>query len=183
MILGIGIVPAIHSQPRTPERVAVLAPGSEDLKHPFWVAFVESLKGSGYAEKRDVVFIARYADGRLEKLPALAAELAAVKPAVIVTWSTAGVAAAKNAAGSIPIVFTAVGDPVRYGFIESFRRPGGNITGVSGAVPGGGAGLDGKVLELIRETLPQAQRIGILMHEGDPTHRQYLARVSPAALA
>ena len=176
-VCAVGISPTVHGL----ERIGVLSPSSENLSHPNWVAFVESLKQSGYAEKRNVAFVFRYAEGRPERLPALAVDLVALRPTVIITNSTAAVAAAKNATSSIPIVFATAGNPVASGFIAGFRRPGGNITGVSSAVPGSTAGLDGKVLELIRETLPAARRIGILIHEGEPTHSRYLARVSPAA--
>src|SRR5260221_9308239 len=102
----------------------------------------------------------RVAEGQGERLPALAAEFVALNPVVIVTYSTAGVAAVKNASTSVSIVFASAGDPIGSGFIASYRRPGGRITGVSSAAPGGEAGLEGKMLELIRWTLPATKRIG-----------------------
>lgn len=147
-----------------------------------WEAFLQTLRDAGYVLGRDVVIDERFADGRQETLPALAAELVTLHPAVIVTYSTAGVTAVKNASPSIPIVFASAGDPVGSGFIASYRRPGGTITGVSSAAPGGEAGLEGKMLELIRATLPAAKRIGVIVHNGDPVQRDIVARVDRAAL-
>ena len=173
-----------QKQPVKPLRIAWLAPGTRGaLEVREWQAFLQALKDAGYVEGRDVVIDERFADGRQEKLPALAAELVALNPAVIVTYSTAGVAAAKNASSSVPIVFASAGDPIGAGFIASYRRPGGRITGVSSAAPGGEAGLEGKMLELIRGTLPAAKRIGVIVHTRDPVHRDILVRIDRAAVS
>ena len=164
-------------------RIGLLAPGTRGtLEAREWEAFLQALKDAGYVEGRDVIIDERFADGRQEKLPSLAAELVALNPAVIVTYSTAGVAAAKNASTSVPIVFASAGDPIGSGFIASYRRPGGRITGVSSVAPGGEAGLEGKMLELIKETLPAAKRIGVVVHKRDPVYRDILARISRAAI-
>lgn len=165
------------------KRISVLSSDTLNFDHPVWRAFLEALKESGYIEKRDFLVESRAAEGQLDKLPALAAQLVATKPAVLITSSTAGTTAARNATASVPIVFVGIGNPVRIGLIASLRRPGGNITGVSGAIPGGGAGLDGKLFELIRDTLPKSNRIATLMNNADPVHRRYLDRISPAAAA
>ena len=146
-------------------------------------AILQALQEAGYVEGRDIVIDERFADGRPEKLPALAAELVALNPAVIVTYGTAGVTAVKNAGTSVPIVFASAGDPIGSGFIASYRRPGGRITGVSSAAPGGQAGLEGKMLEMISETLPAAKLIGVIVHRPDPVHRAIATRISRAAVS
>lgn len=164
-------------------RVALLDEGPPNSESPAWRAFLGVLKESGYIEKRDFLVESRAVEGQLDKLPALAAQLVAIRPTVLITMSTAATVAAKNATASVPIVFVGIGNPVGSGLIASLRRPGGNITGVSGAIPGGGPGLDGKMFELIRDTLPASKRIATLMNKADPVHRRYLDRISPAATA
>lgn len=165
-------------------RIGWLVPGRQTTREAReWQAFLQALKDAGYVEGRDIVIDERFADGRQEKLPALARELVALNPAVIVTYSTAAVTAAKNASASIPIVFGSAGDPVGSGFIASYRRPGGMITGVSSAAPGREAGLEGKMLELIKGTLPAAKRIGVMIHQRDPVYRDVLARINAAAVS
>jgi putative ABC transport system substrate-binding protein len=166
-------------------RIGWLVPGRRATQEaqPESDAFLQSLAQAGYVAGRDIVIDERFADGRQEKLPALAAELVALNPAVIVTYSTAGVAAVKNASASVPIVFASAGDPVGSGFIASYRRPGGMVTGVSSAAPGGAAGLEGKMLELIRETTPAAKRVGVIVHKPDPVHGEIISRVRAAAVS
>jgi putative ABC transport system substrate-binding protein len=183
LALGAASLTSVAQQPpRNARRIGWLAPGMRGtVEVREWEAFLQSLKEAGYIEGRDVVIDQRFADGRQERLPALAAELVALNPAVIVTYSTAGVAAVKNATASIPIVFASAGDPMGSGFIASYRRPGGRITGVSSAAPGGEAGLEGKMLELIKGTLPAQKRIGVILHNRDPVHKDIRTRISRAA--
>jgi putative ABC transport system substrate-binding protein len=148
-----------------------------------WRAFTQALNDAGYAEGREVLIDLRFADGRQEKLPAIAAELVALNPAVIVTYSTAGVTAVMNASNSTPIVFASAGDPVGSGFIKSYRRPGGRITGVSSVAPGEEAGIEGKMLELVKTTVPAAKRVGVILHTDDPVYPAMSARISRAAAA
>jgi putative ABC transport system substrate-binding protein len=165
-------------------RIGWLAPGTRGtVEVREWEAFLQALKNAGYVEGRNVAIDERFAEGRQEKLPALAAELVALNPTVVVTYSTAGVNAVRDASASVPIVFASAGDPVGSGFIASYRRPGGRITGVSSAAPGGEAGLEAKMLELIRGTLPTAKRIGVIVHQRDPVHRDIVARISRAAVS
>jgi putative ABC transport system substrate-binding protein len=120
--------------------------------------FRQGLRGLGYVEGKNVIIEYRYADGKLDLLPALASELVQLKVDVMVTSSVAGVLAAKNAAGTIPIVFAAVSDPVGTGLVASLARPGGNVTGLSIFAPE----LSGKRLELLKEAFPKARRVVIL---------------------
>ena len=148
-----------------------------------WQAFIKALNDAGYAEGRDFLIDQRFADGRQDKLSFLAAELVALNPAVIVTYSTIGVTAVMNASNSTPIVFASAGDPVGSGFIKSYRRPGGRITGVSSVAPGDDAGIEGKMLELIKTTAPSAKRVAVVLDTRDPVYPAMAARISRAAAA
>src|SRR5215831_9904117 len=113
-------------------------------------AFRQGLRDLGYVEGRTVVIEYRDAGGQFERLPALAAELVALKVDVIVASGTLAAVAAKRATSSIPIVFPTVGDPVTDGLVISLARPGGNVTGLSNLTPE----LVGKCLELLKQAIP-----------------------------
>ena len=155
----------------------------ETLDAAEWQAFIKALNDAGYAEGRDIVIDRRFAEGQLDKLPATAAELAALDPAVIVTYSTAGVSAVMNASKAVPIVFASAGDPVGSGVIQSYRRPGGRSTGVSSVAPGDDAGIEGKMLELMKTTVPAAKRVGVILNKRDPVYPVMAPRIGRAANA
>ncbi len=123
-------------------------------------AFRRGLRELGYVEGRNLVIEYRSADGRIGRLPTLAAELVALDVDVIVTHSTPGVRAVKKATRTIPIVMGPVGNAVRSGLVESLARPGGNVTGSSFF----GAELNGKRVEILKETVPSLSRLAILVH-------------------
>jgi putative ABC transport system substrate-binding protein len=127
-------------------------------------AFRQGLRELGYVEGRTVFIQYRYAEGKLDRLPALASELVQLKVDVIVTASPPGVQAARNATSTIPIVFTVIGDPVGSGFVASLARPGGNVTGLSTLAPE----LDGKRLELLKEAVPTTVRVAVLFEPAYP---------------
>ena len=116
------------------------------------------LRVRGYVDGKSIAFEYRYADNKLDRLPALAEELVNLKVDVILTGSTAEAIAAKNATRTIPIVFLGGGDPVAAGLVDSFARPGGNITGFATITPV----LAGKRLELLKETVPKLSRVALL---------------------
>ena len=122
-------------------------------------AFRHELRGLGRVEGRNLVVDVRGAEGQADHLPALVAELLAAKPDIIVAVAPQPARAAKDAAGAIPVVFVAVADPIAAGLVPSLARPGGNVTGLSTLVPGGFAG---KSLQLLKEAVPTASRIGVL---------------------
>jgi putative ABC transport system substrate-binding protein len=116
------------------------------------------LRELGYVEGKNVMIEYRYAEGKLDLLPSLAAELVQQQVDVIVTVGTPGVLAAKNATGTIPIVFVSVSDPVANGVVASLARPGGNVTGLSILAPE----LSRKRLELLKEAFPKVTRVVVL---------------------
>jgi putative ABC transport system substrate-binding protein len=125
-------------------------------------AFRQGLRDLGYVEGRNVVIEYRDAGGKVERLPALAAELVALKVDVIMTGTTPAALAAKEATRTLPIVFIGAGDPVRDGLVTSLARPGGNITGLSSLTPE----RVGKCLELLTQAVPGISRVAVLLQPG-----------------
>jgi putative tryptophan/tyrosine transport system substrate-binding protein len=126
-------------------------------------AFLQGLRDLGYVEGRNLVIEYRFAEGKLERFPALAAELVALKVDVIVTaGGTLAALAAKQATRTFPIVFAAAADPVESGLVTSLARPGGNVTGLSIVSPE----LVGKSLELLKEVVPGVSRVAVLWQPG-----------------
>lgn len=162
-------VRSIAQTPKAPRRIAILVSGAEAGSRTTLDAFRTTLKELGYVDGRELSIEVRWTNDRTERLPALAAEVAALKPEVIVTAGSAGVAACMKVTSSIPIVFATAGNPVERGFVSSLRRPGGNVTGVIVH-----AGLVQKLVEMTREALPAARRLAILVHDQDPAHKDAL---------
>jgi putative tryptophan/tyrosine transport system substrate-binding protein len=121
-------------------------------------AFRQGLRERGYEEGKNIAIEWRFADGKLDRLPVLGAELAALKPAIIVTGGSAPTRAAKAATSAIPIVMANDNDPVASGIVAGWARPGGNITGLSNFAPE----LGGKRLEILREVVPKLSRVAVL---------------------
>src|SRR4051812_11428450 len=152
-----------HAQPALPvlgylssrSRADVIAPLQE---------FQRGLAEAGYVDGTTVSIEYRWAEGRYEELPHLAAELVERRPAVIATNGNVAAIAAKAATSTIPIVFAAGGNPVELGLVASLGQPGGNVTGVTHLI----AELSGKRLELLRELAPKAVRIGVLVNPNYP---------------
>jgi len=146
--------------------VGILGSGSPDAFAPDVAAFLQGLKEAGYVEGQNVAIEYRWADGQYDRLPALAADLAR-RPlaAVFASGGTTPTLAAKAATNSIPIVFTTTTDPVASGLVASFNRPGGNITGVSFL----SAELGSKQLGLLRELVPAATMVAVLVNTNNPS--------------
>jgi putative ABC transport system substrate-binding protein len=144
-------------------RIGYLVTGSLESLEPTRVdALRQGLREHGYVEGQNILIEYRAADGRVERLPALAAELARLKVDVLVAVATPGGRAAQQATTTIPIVVVAMGDPVRDGLVASLARPGGNVTGSTFLGPE----LIPKRLELFKEALPSISRIAVLWHPG-----------------
>ncbi len=144
---------------------------------PLLMALREGLRDAGYVEGSNVRLDIRSAAGRPDLLLEKAAELVRLKVDLIVTFFTPTALAAKQATRDIPIVMAGAGDPVATGLVASLARPGGNITGQSS----GGAEVAGKSVELIRELIPAARRVGVLADESDPFAQVYVVQIDQAA--
>jgi putative ABC transport system substrate-binding protein len=149
-----------------------------DLRAPDWMAFNDELRKRGYVEGQNLVVERRNAAGQPDRLPALARELVALGPDLIVAVSPQPNRAVKDATSTIPIVMIAVADPVRVGLVASLARPGGNMTGVSTLVPGG---FMAKLLELLRQVVPKATRIAVLVNPANEVMRVLAAQEIPEA--
>jgi len=140
-------------------------------------AFRQGLRELGYVEGKNIVIEWRYAEGKLDRLPALAAELVRLKVDVIVTAGPAATRPAKEATGTIPIVMGFDNDPVGSAFVASLARPGGNITGLATLAPE----LSGKQLELLKEVVPRLSRVAVLGNSTEPGNPQLLRETELAA--
>ena len=162
-------------QPAMPV-VGYLSAGSVAPVAHLFAVFKQGLAEAGYVEGRNVMIDVRSAEGQYDRLPALAAELVRRQVAVIVAVTSNPALAAKAATGTIPIVFNVPDDPARLGLVASLSHPGGNATGVSFLF----GELEVKRLALLRELLPKATRIGLLVNV-DNANAEELTKTVPAA--
>jgi ABC-type uncharacterized transport system substrate-binding protein len=144
---------------------------------PLLEALREGLHDAGYVEGRNLRLEIRSAAGRPDLQLEKATELVHLKVDLIITFFTPTALAAKQATRDIPIVMAGAGDPVAVGLVATLARPGGNVTGQSS----GGAEVAGKSVELIRELIPAARRVGVLADESDPFAKPYMAQIGQAA--
>ncbi len=177
--LGFGSAAAEAQQPARIPRIGILGASSASFNLPRVEAFRQRLRELGYVEGKNIVIEYRYAEGKLERLPDLAAELVRLKVDVIVTVGGTATLAAKKADVTMPIVFGNVGDPVGTGIVSSLARPGGNITGLSMMAPD----LDGKRLELLKEAFPKVARVAFLWVPVDYRGNLALTEMEAAAKA
>ena len=159
---------AQHPKMRTIGILVRAAPGWQR----FWKAFPAALHDIGYIEGQNIRFEFRSDDGQISHLSALAAELARLKVDVILSWFTPAAIAAKQATHDIPIVCALCGDMVGTGLVENLARPGGNVTGNSSLT----SELGAKAVDLIRQMLPSAHRIGVLANAPDPFRNHFSNR-------
>ncbi len=143
-------------------------------------AFVDELRKLGWVEGTTIVIERKDPDYRLDRLPALAADLVRSKPNLIVAFTPQAARAAKNATSDIPIVVIFVADPVGMGLASSLAHPGGNLTGVATFVPGD---FNGKMLGLLREALPQAKRLAVFINPSNEIHRLLFPKEARPAAA
>ena len=172
------VVRAEQSGVRT-ARVGVLSPFlSSGAPAPSYDSFSQTLRELGWVEGRNITFEYRWAEGRADQLPRLAAELAGLKVDLIYSaWGTPAALAAKAASKTIPIVFTGVGDAIGVGLVTSLVRPGGNITGSTYL----GEVTVQKELELLREAVPKLELVGAFFNPSNPVYRSVMAASTAAA--
>jgi putative ABC transport system substrate-binding protein len=155
-------------------RIGVLSPGfppAPSVPSPI-LPFIQGLRDLGYMEGQTIAFEYRYAEGNLDRLPDLAAELVRLPVDMLVVAGIASALAAKHATTTLPIVFFSAADPVGRGLVASLARPGGNITGVAFDT---GRGLGQKRLELLKEAVPTISHVAILFGQVMPTSDAYEA--------
>jgi putative tryptophan/tyrosine transport system substrate-binding protein len=159
-------------------RIAILETSAPDpARVAWWEAFRQRMRELGYFEGQNVTFEVRFADGRIERLPTLAAQFVKMKVDVIVTGGTMAAQAAKRATTSIPIVMATGADQVGLGIVASLARPGGNVTGVTSLT----AELSGKRLGLLKDVVPGLSRVAFLLVEGDASSGAGLRDAQAAA--
>jgi putative ABC transport system substrate-binding protein len=146
---------------------------------PRIATFRQGLRELGYVEGKNIIIEWRHHEGKVDRLPTLAAELVRLKVDIIITAGAPAARAAKEATSTIPIVMTQIGDPVGSGFVASLARPGGNITGLSILAPE----LSGKQLELLKEIVPNLTRVAVFGTSTSPDNAQSLKEVELAAKA
>ena len=156
------VSPARAQEPR--RVIGFLGSSSSDTFPGAMAAFVRGLKDTGFIEGNNINIEWRWAEGQYNRLPSLASELVSRGVAVIVAWDAPAASAAKAATKTIPIVFVTGADPVKTGLVDSFSRPGGNLTGVFVLV----SMLGPKCLELLRELLPSISTIALLVNPSNP---------------
>jgi len=163
---------ATHAQQPKMPTIGALVIGNISPEQ-FWREFRQGLRDLGYVEGQNIRFEFRSAEGHLDRLPELAAELVRLKVDIIVTWFTPTALAAKQATHEIPIVMAETGDPVGTGLVASLPRPGGNVTGMAAVT----AELAGKTVQLIRDMLPAARRVTALANATDPFSKPFLEQI------
>jgi putative ABC transport system substrate-binding protein len=171
-------VPAQAQQPAKQPAIGYLVGNSLSSQTRRIEAFRQGLRALGYVEGENIAIDWQSADGKFDRLPALAAELVRRSVEIIVTAGPTPTRAAKNATSTIPIVMTNDSDPVGTGFVASLARPGGNVTGLSTLAPE----LSGKRLEILREVAPKLSRVAVLASLG-PAYAQSKNEVDLAAKA
>jgi len=158
-------------------KLGYLDQGAAARSNPYVDGLKQGLHDLGWVEGRNIVFEVRFAEGKTDQLPGLAAELVRLKMDVIVTSTTPAALAAKRATATIPIVIGFTADPVGSGIVASLAHPGGNITGWKHSV----LELRAKYLELIKEAVPDATRMGVLWDPANQVHRPSLRIIESAA--
>jgi putative tryptophan/tyrosine transport system substrate-binding protein len=158
-------------------RIGVLLPGTPTSFAVRANAFLEGLRDLGYVEGKTIAIEWKWAEDKIERFPELAAELVRANVDVIVTGGTSAATALKSATKTVPIVMAIIGDPVAAGLVESLGRPGGNATGFSIIAPEVGT----KRLELLKEIVPDAFSVAVMLNPNNPQSRIELKEMQVAA--
>ena len=185
IVLAGGVGPLVVHRPSrgqpaaTIRRVGMLALSSEAAAASARTAFKQGMHDLGWFEGKNVEYRILSAEGDVNRLDTLARELVEQKIDVIVASNTPAVAALRRATTAIPIVMGVVGDPVRLGYVASLAKPGGNVTGIANQ----GDALLGKLIQILHEVVPAAQRVAIVLNERSPPHAAYRAAAQSTCAA
>jgi putative ABC transport system substrate-binding protein len=184
ILLGALIMASVHlaiaQEPKKIPQIGYQSGGSSSAAAPRIDAFRQGLRELGYTEGKNIGFEYRYAEGNLDRIPDLIAELVRLKVNVIVSGTEQGIRAAQKATKTIPIVLTATGDPVESGFVVSLARPGGNITGTTSSTS---SESTRKQVELLKEAVPQLSHLAVLWNPTNLSQKQRIKDVEAAAKA
>jgi ABC-type uncharacterized transport system substrate-binding protein len=181
-VTGLGAVLAAPrvveaQQPKTIARIGFLSSSSPERERPRLTTFQQALRELGYFEGQNIFIEQRYAGGSFQQLPELAADLVRAKVNILVAVGAPATRAARSASSGIPIIMVGVADPVGIGFVANLARPGGNITGLSDF----NTGVVAKRLELLREMVPSASRVAVLLNPTNPSNLPQLKLTQAAA--
>jgi len=179
LAVGLTLAPsAVQAQQAKTQRIGYLSPLTAAADRIRSEAFRQGLRELGYVEGRTIVIESRFAEGKLDLLPSLSAELVRLNVDVIIAAGGGFIGkAAKGATGTIPIVMTNVEDPVAFGLVTSLARPGGNVTGLTAQIPE----LSAKRLDLVRETVSNLSRVAVLWNSAYPGKETEFHQTQPAA--
>lgn len=178
LLAALACWPAVGlAQTRRPLRLGILGATTAAGFGSQWEAFKATLRQQGWVEGRDLLIEARFADNQPDRLPALAAELVALKVDLIATHGIPGTRAAKGTTTTTPILMASVADPVAAGLVDSFARPGGNVTGIAFLAHE----LAAKRLQLLREALPALQRAAVLSNSRNAAYSDAMFEAMQAA--
>ncbi len=181
VICGLLVAPlTTHAQqPKKVPRIGFLGATSPSVESARIEAFRQGLRELGYVEGKNIIIEWRWAEGKFDRLPELAAELSRLNVEVIVTGGSTSTGAAKKVTTTVPIVMAQVNDPVGSGLVASLARPGGNMTGLATLAPE----ISGKQLELLKEIVPKLSRVAVLGTSTAPGNAQALKETELAAKA
>jgi ABC-type uncharacterized transport system substrate-binding protein len=175
---GLLAAPFAAGAQQTVPRIGYLSAGAPTSNPLVIAAFQQGLRDLGWVEGRNIDIEYRWAEGRFDRLPDLAADLLHLRVDVIIAAPTPAALAAKNATGTVPIVAVSLTHPVELGLVRSLARPGGNVTGLSYSV---GADIFGKDLELLKEVVPRVRRVAVLSNPDSPAQPLTVKNVKDAA--
>jgi ABC-type uncharacterized transport system substrate-binding protein len=177
LALFVAPLAAVAQQAPKVYRIGLLWAGSFDSVSMFWKDFQNTLSERGWIEGRNIVLDRRAADGQLDRLPPLAAELLAANPHVILVSQVPALQAVRKLTSVVPIVMVGIGDPLRYGIVTSLAKPDGNVTGAAFMI--NELGL--KLLGLLKEALPGLMRVAVVVNPANAGAAPFLEDIRAAA--
>jgi putative ABC transport system substrate-binding protein len=176
LLIALAFAPSI-ARAEQPRRIAWLGPGSAEEQGHYIASFKEGMRENNLLEGRDYILDVQYAESHYDRFPAMVEAALRHDPAVLIVVTIASVLAAQRATRSIPIVFISTNDPVGSGLVASLARPGGNTTGISNEAEDAVS----KYLELLRDALPQARRVAVLLNPNNPSNPRLFQRLRVTA--